>query len=480
MKRATIYLISFLLLFVPNPGFGKTSPGLQKLIQESKAREDIVEASQKAVVHIQVEKTIRSGTGGQHYNNPFDLFNDQFFDQFFPGLKNQRSYPGQPREYKQQGAGSGSIIDSKGHILTNNHVVGEADRISVRLFDGRGFKAKIVGTDPLTDLAVIKIEADNLSALPMGDSDEIRIGETVIAIGNPFGLSHTVTMGIVSAKGRSNMDIADYEDFIQTDAAINPGNSGGPLLNLEGKIIGVNTAIFTRTGGYQGIGFSVPINMARKVMNQLIDKGKVSRGWLGVLLQDMNTDLAKALDVDDGKGALIAEVTKDSPADRGGLIRGDVVIKLNNKSIKNADHLKNEVGLTSPNTNIQLEVVRKGQKKTLTIKLGSRPSQGYAAAGPSDSGDALGVSVQNFTPELAKQYGYSQSMGGVIITNVFPNTPAARAGLRPGLLILEINRQSISDVNSFETAVSRADIKKGVLMLIGSRKSTQYIIIKNG
>ncbi len=480
MNRNFIYLISFLLLLVPAPVSAKTSPELQNLIQESKARADIVEATQKAVVHIHVEKIIRSRTGGQNYNNPFDQFNSQFFDQLFPGLRNQRQFPGQPREFKQEGAGSGSIVDADGHILTNNHVVGEADKIKVRLFDGREFKAKIVGTDPLTDLAVIKINADDITPLQMGDSDEIRIGETVIAIGNPFGLSHTVTMGIVSAKGRSNMDIADYEDFIQTDAAINPGNSGGPLINLEGKIIGVNTAIFTRTGGYQGIGFSVPINMAKKVMDQLIDKGKVSRGWLGVLLQDMSADLAKALNVEGKKGALVAEVSKDSPADRGGLERGDVILKLNGKLIKNADHLKNEVGLTSPDTKIDLEVIRKGVKKKLSVKLGSRPVQGYAAAGHTDSGDALGLAVKNFTPELAKQFGYSRSASGVLITNVFPNTVAAKAGLRPGLLILEINQQSISNVSDFEQAVREVDIRKGVLMLIGSQQGTQYIIIKDG
>ncbi len=479
MKKRLIYLISFLLLFMSAPVIGKTSPELQKLIQESKARADIVEATQKAVVHIHVEKIIHSRTGGEYYNNPFDLFNQQFFDQFFPGLKNQRQYPGQPREFKQKGAGSGSIVDNDGHILTNNHVVGEADRILVRLFDGREFKAKIVGTDPLTDLAVIKIDADNLTPLRMGDSDEIRTGETVIAIGNPFGLSHTVTMGIVSAKGRSNMDIADYEDFIQTDAAINPGNSGGPLVNLEGKIIGVNTAIFTRSGGYQGIGFSVLINMAKKVMDQLIEKGEVSRGWLGVLLQDMSKDLAEALDVGNNKGILVAEITKDSPADRGGLKRGDVILKMDEKLIKNADQLKNEVGLTSPDTKIKLEVIRKGKKKILTVKLGTRPAQGYAAAGHSDPGNALGLAVKNFTPELAKQYGYSRSVAGVLITNVFPNTAAARAGLRPGLLVLEINQQVIGNVDGFKSAISRADARKGILMLIGSQNGTQYIIIKD-
>lgn len=479
MKSRFAFIFAFLLVIAPQAGMATSSPALEQMLLESRARADIVELTQKSVVHIQVEKTYKTGAQGSPYNNPFDLFNDQFFDQFFPGNRGNRSFPNQPREYKQQGAGSGSIIDKKGHILTNNHVVGEADKITIRLFDGREFEAKIVGTDPLTDIAVIKIEGKNLDPIKLGDSDEIRIGESVIAIGNPFGLSHTVTMGIVSAKGRSNVDIADYEDFIQTDAAINPGNSGGPLVNLKGEIVGVNTAIFTKSGGYQGIGFSVPINMARNIMDQLIDNGKVARGWLGILLQDITNDLSKALDLKDNKGALVAQVTEGSPADKAGLKRGDVIVTYGSKKIKNADHLKNEVGLTLPNSNVTLGIIRDGKSKNFTVKLGSRPTDQFADAGTTQSGNSLGVIVQNITPDLAKQYGYKRYKGGVIITSIAPNTPAANAGLRPGHLILEINRQPIDDISTFERLISKTDIRQGVLLLVGTQNGAQYIIIKN-
>ncbi len=478
MKNRFTFLAGLLLILIVQPGIAKESPALKQLITESRARADIVETTQKAVVHIQVEKIYRTGSSGTPYNDPYDLFNDEFFDQFFPGWRHNRSQPGQPREFKQQGAGSGAIVDKEGHILTNNHVVGEADKIKVRLFDGREFDAKIVGTDPLTDIAVIKITAENLDVIPMGDSDDIRIGETVIAIGNPFGLSHTVTMGIVSAKGRSNVDIADYEDFIQTDAAINPGNSGGPLINLNGEVIGVNTAIFTRSGGYQGIGFSVPINMAKNVMNQLVKNGKVSRGWLGILLQDISHDLRQALDLKNSKGALVAEVTEDSPAEKAGLKRGDVIIKYNGKMINNAGHLKNKVGLTFPNTEVKLDVIRKGKIKSLTVKLGTRPSQAYASSGFTDTGNSLGMKVQNLTPDLAERFGYQRYKGGVVITNITPNSPAANAGLQVGYLVLEVNRAPIDNIKAFQKAIKSTSLEKGILLLIGTQNGAQYVIVK--
>lgn len=470
MKPKILTLISVLFLFLSMPVYAKSSAALDSLVAESKARADIIETVQKAVVHIKVEKTVNNRIERQPYNNPFDLFNDRLF----PGLQN----PNFPREYKQEGAGSGAIIDKNGHILTNNHVVKESDKIIVHLFDGREYEAKIIGTDPLTDIAVIQIEADNLSVLPMGDSDDIRIGETVIAIGNPFGLSHTVTMGIVSAKGRSNMDIADYEDFIQTDAAINPGNSGGPLINLEGKIIGVNTAIFTKSGGYQGIGFSVPINMARKVMDQLIQSGKVTRGWLGVLLQDLTSDLAKALNINNTQGSLVAEVTKDSPAEKGGLQRGDVITRVNGKLIKNTEQLRNEIGLTVPGSKVELEVFRKGDKTRLQIVLGERLDQSYAASDQTLSENKMGMIVQSMTPELARRFGYTRVMPGVVITSVYPGSPAAKAGLRPGLVIMEINQRVVDSLDNYEDALKRVNIDDGILLLVGDQNRIQYVIIK--
>lgn len=479
LKKFGLIIFS-LLLFLPQGTLTAEETALERMRKESRTLADIVEVTQKGVVHIEVEKVLKAGISGTPYNNPFDLFNDRFFDQFFPGLRDNRRYPfRQPREFRQKGAGSGTIIDKEGHILTNNHVVGEADKIMVKLADGREYEARIVGTDPLSDIAVIKIDADNLPVVPMGNSDQMRIGETVIAIGNPFGLSNTVTMGIISAKGRSNVDIADYEDFIQTDAAINPGNSGGPLVNLKGEIIGVNTAIFTRSGGYQGIGFAVPINMARNVMDQLIEHGTVSRGWLGVLLQDIDNELSQALDLENSKGALVAEVTDGSPAEKAGLKQGDVIVRYGEKQIKNVDHLKNEVGLTLPDTTVELGIVRDGKPMELSVTLGSRPTKFASAGQPSYGGtNNLGLIVQKLTPELANQYGYQEYRGGVIITNLAPNSPAARAGLRTGHLILEINRQPVNSVSAFEEAVENASLKKGILLLVGTPNGARYLILK--
>lgn len=469
----------FLILgFVSATAFGFSQSQVDEMIKDSKTRADIVEIAEKAVVHIKVEKTIR-GTGGSHgYNNPYDLFNDQFFDRFFPGFRRRRSFPNQPREFKQEGAGSGSIISEEGYILTNNHVVGDADRIVVSLKDRREFEAELIGTDPLTDIAVIKVEAKGLTALPTGNSDSIRTGETVIAIGNPFGLSHTVTMGIVSAKGRSNVDIVDYEDFIQTDAAINPGNSGGPLIDLEGKIVGVNTAIYTRSGGYHGIGFAVPINMARQVMRQLIEKGSVSRGWLGILLQDLSPDLVKALKLKDTSGTIVAAVTEGSPAEKGGLKRGDVIVGLDGKSIKNADHLKNQVGMASPDEVVQVVVLRDGREKRLKIKLGSRPTEQEMRLPAPKLDKTLGMRVRNMTPQLAENFGFDRAARGVIVIEVSQSSPAFRAGLRPGLLILEVDRHKVADVEAFENLIGKADLKDGILLLVANPQGAQYLVLK--
>jgi serine protease Do len=467
-----------LLILLSTEVFSFDQSQIEEMVRDSKARADIVEIAEKAVVHIKVEKIVKGSNGSQGYNNPYDLFNDQFFEQFFPGLRGRRSFPNQPREYKQEGAGSGSIISKKGYILTNNHVVGGADKITVHLRDGREFEGELIGTDPLTDIAVIKIKAKGLTIISTGNSDDIRTGETVIAIGNPFGLSHTVTMGIVSAKGRSNVDIVDYEDFIQTDAAINPGNSGGPLIDLEGKIIGVNTAIYTKSGGYQGIGFAVPINMAQKVMKQLIEKGSVSRGWLGVMLQDISPDLAKALNLKNTSGTIIAEVTEDSPAVQGGLRRGDVVIRFEDKNIKNADHLKNEVGLSSPESVVKMIVLRDGKEKQLKVKLGSRPTDNKLSYNSPKIDKTLGMRVQDLSPQLAKHFGYNEATRGVIITEISQESPAFRAGLKPGLLVLEINRQKVPDVRTFENLIRKINLKNGILLLIASPKGAQYLVLK--
>ncbi|MBC8220699.1 MAG: trypsin-like peptidase domain-containing protein [Proteobacteria bacterium] len=311
LARWSILLLFWMLFGTVVQSAEINETALQNMIRDSKARAAMVEQVREAVVHIRVEKALNGPDNSLH--NPSSQNNN--------GAK----------QFKQQGLGSGSIISKDGYILTNNHVVGGADRILVRLHDGQEFEAELIGADPPSDIAVIKIPANELNPIQMGNSDEMQVGETVIAIGNPFGLTLTVTLGIISAKGRSNVGITDYENFIQTDAAINPGNSGGPLINLEGKLIGVNTAIFSKNGGYQGIGFSVPVNMAQIIMQDLIAEGKVSRGWLGVGIQDVTAELAQAFGVKNTKGSLITKVMPSSPAETAGLIKGDIVIRVNQR-----------------------------------------------------------------------------------------------------------------------------------------------------
>ena len=365
-----IQMLSLQILFTPVQAQDPSE--LEQLIRQSKTRASLVQNFQKAVVHIKVEKILRNSEG-QPLNNPYDLYNEDFIKRFFPGIKPPQSQPQQP--FRQQGMGSGSVISKDGYILTNHHVVGEADRILVKLFDGKEVRAKLVGTDPESDISVIKIDGSGYDFLSMGNSNELMVGESVIAVGNPFGLTQTVTYGIVSAKGRSNVGINEYENFIQTDAAINPGNSGGPLMNLRGEIIGVNSAIFSRSGGYQGIGFAVPINMAKNIMEDLIENGSVSRGWLGVSIQDINQDLAQAFKMDDTNGSLITGVMEDTPADVAGLKRGDVVIEINGEQIKNSNHLRNEIANAGAGSDIELIVISDSSKRKFLIRLDERPKQ---------------------------------------------------------------------------------------------------------
>ncbi len=466
MKIRFLLISAFLGFALIFGGLATTIPPLESLMQASKTRADIVEQAQKAVVHIKVEKTLQNQA--------------QTPNRFFPGMRPPQfqQSPRQPQEYKQQGQGSGSIIDPAGYILTNNHVIRDTDKIMVYLSDGRKFPAKIVGTDPLSDIAVIKISGEDLPVLSLGNSEEIRTGETVIAIGNPFGLSNTVTMGIISAKGRSNIGIVDYENFIQTDAAINPGNSGGPLINLEGKIVGVNTAIFSKNGGYQGIGFSVPINMAQHIMKDLIEKGRVSRGWLGVNIQDITPELAQSFGIESSKGSLVVGVLNGSPAEKAGLTRGDVIVGLDQEIILNSNDLRNKVGLITPDSTVAFKVVRQGIPTNFDVHLGERPSNEKLSQRSFHEANSLGIKVQNLTPELAKKFGHQQKTG-VIINHVVSHSEAFKAGLRAGNIIQEINRQIITDIKSFEEALENADIKKGILLLIGTQQGARYLILKS-
>ncbi len=453
-------------------------PDIIILDRTAKAFAKVVERARPAVVFIKVEKTLeaKGHNGPFEFMDPFDFFNDPFFERFF-GPRFHRPQP--KRKYKQRGQGSGFIVDKRGYILTNNHVVGGADLIEVKLFDGREFKAKIVGTDPQSDVAVIKIDSDQaLPVLPLGDSEKIQVGEWVIAVGNPFGLSETVTVGVVSAKGRNRVGINDYEDFIQTDAAINPGNSGGPLLNIKGEAIGMNTAIFSKSGGYMGIGFAIPINMAKTVMEQLIKKGKVVRGWLGVVIQELDEGIAKGFGLEKPEGVLIAEVSEDSPAQKGGLKQGDIILELNGVKVKDVGELRNKIALTPPGTVVNMKILRDGEAMSLNIKIGERPENvDLTKAGGTKSGllKKLGLTIQDLTPELCEQFGYKMGQG-VLVSEVEPDSPAERVGIKAGYLIEEVNRVPVSKVSECIKALSRR--KHSVLLRITDGQITRYVGIR--
>ena len=483
--RSHVSLVVFLALLFetlfwtafPPGALAERAADLELLERSAKAFAAIVKKARPAVVFIKVEKTIEKTvpTGPFPFMDPFEFFNDPFLRRFFgPEF---RPRPHQKRQFKQEGAGSGFIVRSDGYILTNNHVVGGADVIKVKLYDGREFDAEIVGTDPQSDVAVVKIDAKDLPVLRLGDSDRLEVGEWVIAIGNPFGLSETVTVGVVSAKGRNRIGINDYEDFIQTDAAINPGNSGGPLLNIRGEVVGMNTAIYSKSGGYMGIGFAIPANMVKAVMRQLIEKGKVVRGWLGVVIQDMDEDLAKSFGLEKAEGVLIAEVSPDSPAGRAGLKQGDIILEMDGRKVPDVGELRNRVALTPPGTKVEFLVLREGKKKRIRVKIGEKPSETTLAMGQHEILKKLGMTLQDLTPDLAREFGYKEGEG-VLVSEVVPGSPAARAGIRPGFLILEVNRTRVHDVSECLKALGRSRKTGMVLLRLTDGQFSRYVAIR--
>ncbi len=454
----------------------KVTPELEALKKTGQAFSEVAKKTMPAVVYIQVKTTVEVGGRGMPFNDPFDLFGDDFMRKFFgPG---QRQRP-EGREFQRRGAGTGFIISEDGYILSNYHVVGNADEITVKLHDGREFDAEKVGADPKSEVAVIKIDADDLPYLELGDSQAIEVGEWVIAIGNPFGLTETVTVGVISAKGRSNIGITDYEDFIQTDAAINPGNSGGPLLTIEGKVIGVNTAIFSRTGGYMGIGFAVPINMAKNIKDQLIEKGKVTRSFLGVYIQEVTPPLAESFGLKKAHGALVSQVEEGTGADKAGLKSGDVILELNGKKVKNVGKFRNSVASNPPGTELELTIFRDGEKKEITATTSEFPGQGEAVATGGETGvyDRLGFTVAELTEQLAQRFGYD-TQEGVVVEQVETGSNAARAGLRPGVVIASVNRQEVDSVEEFKKEISKAKDSDSVLLLVKTPRGSRYVLLK--
>lgn len=459
MKRVIVGVLSFVLLFILGSGVRAASV----IPENAEIVADIVEQVSPAVVNID---TLRIAT----YRSPLaPFFSDPFFRRFFGDI------PEFERQIPQRGIGTGFVFRPDGYILTNEHVIRGANQIKVTFIDGKEYEGRVIGSDSLTDIAVVKIEANNLPTVPLGDSDKARVGEFVIAIGNPYGLSHTVTVGVLSAKGRpisAGDSGREYENFLQTDAAINPGNSGGPLLNLQGEVIGINTAILPYA---QGIGFAIPINMARSILNQLIDQGRVVRAWLGVYIQDLTPEMAEKFGLSEAKGALVADVSKGSPAEKAGIRRGDVIRKVDGKEVPTVSDLQREIRSHRPGERVLLEIWRDGKSVTLEAVLEELKESG--AGTPQIQLVDLGLEVAEVTPDLVEEYSL-RTTRGVVIVNVRAGGSADEAGLRPGDVVLEVNRQEINSLADWEEAVAQIEPGETVLLLIDRGGRTYFVPLR--
>jgi serine protease Do len=436
---------------------------------------DIAKSVKPAVVNIYATKNGRGeGSGGTPFDDP--LFRKFFGDEFFRKFEH-------PKEKKERGLGSGVIVDSNGLIITNNHVVGKADEIRVTLSDKREFKAKLIGTDPKTDVAVVKIEATGLPSVSWADSDKLEVGEFVLAVGNPFGLTQTVTLGIVSALGRA-AGIAEYEDFIQTDAAINPGNSGGALVNVRGELVGINTAIFSQSGGNMGIGFAVPSNMAQSIMGQLVQTGKVVRGWLGVSIQELTPELASQFGITETKGVLVSDVMEDSPAKKAGFERADVIVEYDGKPMDSPTHLRNAVAQTPVGKKVVVKIIRDKKAKTIDLTIVEQPKS-MSQGGEEDGGDSAtptgilsSLDVRDLNEELAGRYGLKSNERGVVIVRVKPGSTAEELGVREGDIVIEVNRQAVTSVKVFERIANKLPKDQAVLLLLKRQGRTIYLTLR--
>ncbi|MHB8762828.1 MAG: DegQ family serine endoprotease [Deferrisomatales bacterium] len=433
---------------------------------------DLAESLRPSVVNLSSTKTV-SRKLPRGAPSPFgqrdrfrDFFGEEFFERFFG------EPPGPPRDFRSKSLGSGVLIDAEGFIVTNNHVVEGADEVLIRLSDEHEFTARVVGTDPKTDLALIKIDSGGAPLRPavLGDSDAVRVGDWVVAIGNPFGYSHTVTAGIISAKGRV-IGAGPYDSFLQTDAAINPGNSGGPLFDLSGRVVGINTAI---VAGGTGIGFAIPINMVKAIVDQLKAGGKVTRGWLGVMIQEVTKDLAPSFGLESPRGALISDVVKGSPADTAGLARGDVILEFDGRAVDKVGELPRLVAERVPGARVRVVVLRKGAQETVEVTLGELKDD--PLAGQARIEEELGLTVQAVTPELRKHLGLDADTG-VVVSGVEPGSPAATAGVRRGDLLLEVNQREVADLDAYQQALGEARGKGSVLLLVRRGQGTLYVVV---
>ncbi len=471
MKKGFLtILIPFFFLI----SFGFVTTVTSQEYLEKRSFTDIGKKAIPAVVFIKAQCGGLDGAS-EDCENPFDSFSDELYRRFFghPGQGGHR----QPQQQQMLPRGSGFIVSADGYILTNSHVIKNASKILVIINSGEEYTAKFIGADPRTDLAVIKIEGKNLPFIPFGNSDELEIGEWVAAIGSPFELQATLTQGIVSAKGRQNLRIADLEDFIQTDAAINPGNSGGPLLNLKGEVIGINTAIVSQSGGYMGIGFAIPSNMAKYVVDQIIHTGSVKRGYLGFFLQEITKEMSEAMNLEKSEGALVAEVIKGSPAEKSGIKQGDVIVEYNNTPIKNMIAFRKEISIMNPGTILKLKIFRNGKYETTSVTLQASPDESVV----SNPSLQLGIEVSELkkvNPEILQKFPYSPDTEGVIITSVARGSLGERSGLKPGMLILQVNQSKIKTPSDFYAALKESENKKHILLLLRFQNMTQFMTIR--
>lgn len=478
-------VLTVLLTFGASPGLAQEG-GIESLRETSRAFASVARKVSPSVVFIEVESSspvssLRETPTPFGEDWPFsdDLFR-RFFGEDFPGFPRGEG-PRSERRTVSQGSGfayatEDRLLSDKTFILTNNHVVRNAGSIRVTLQDGRVFDATIKGTDARSDVAVVEIEASDFPVLPLGVSADLEVGEWVVAIGNPFGLSHSLTVGVVSAKGRTSLGINDYEDFIQTDAAINPGNSGGPLVNLDSEVVGINTAIFTRSGTNMGIGFAIPIDLAKEIANQLIDSGEVTRGFLGIVIQQLTPELAESFGIEQLQGILISQVSDDSPASRAGLRQGDVIIAFRGEPVTDIGRFRNRIALTPPGSREQLTIFRDGKRQNISVTVGRLSEDEPATSGSMQISEEIGLTVQTLTTQLAEQIGV-EDLAGVIVTAVTPGSIAARAGIQAGAIILQVNRKPVRTAAEFKREIDASIENKRVLLLVRRGEIQQFIAL---
>ena len=442
--------------------------------EDARGYSRVVKEVVPAVVNISSSRVTKNETSGMQGQPSMDPFLRHFFGDGGSPRFNI------PKERLEKSLGSGVIVSPEGYVLTNNHVVDHATEITVTLRDKREMKAQVVGTDPRTDIAVLKIEGANFPYVTLGDSSKVQVGDIALAIGDPFGVGQTVTSGIVSAMGRGNLGIEEVEDFIQTDAPINPGNSGGALIDDEGHLIGINTAILSaNSGGNQGIGFAVPVNLARHVMDQILKNGKVERAYLGILPQDVTPSMAKAFGAKEAKGAVVGDITANSPAAHSDLKQGDIILEVNGKPIDDANQLRLQIGLLSPGSTVQLSVLRAGTPQQVMVKMGEFPSkEERASLDRNETGGALeGVSVENLTPQTAREMKLAPETKGVVVAEVDPSSRAADAGIRTGDVIQQVNRQSVNSVQDFDHAMASGKKDQPTLLLVNREGNTLFVAV---